>query len=320
MSQAVSKDNNIVDNKIVRLQPSRMPIAKDIANEYGITAPDWRVLTEQIFPSAKSPEAIFMALSYCKKRNLDIFKKPVHIVPMYSSAKKAMVETVWPGISEIRTTATRTGSYAGISEAEFGPIITKKFTKINQDQGGNEVVGFTKEVSFPEWCRITVFRIVKGQKCEFHAKVYWLEAYASLSKSDVPNEMWTRRAFGQLEKVTEAAALRKAFPEEVGNDYAAEEMDGRALVIDEQITIEPVKKVAPPPPKKPIEAKAIEVEQEELSLAQFFEEFEAAISQVNSRDDIEQIIADMDVERICANDMDVIEKITQRRIDQLESI
>ena len=77
---------------------------------------------------------------------------------------------------------------------------------------------------------------------------------------------------------------------------------------------------APPPPKKTIEAKAIEVEQEEPSLAQFFAEFEAAISQVNSRDDIEQIIADMDVERICADDMDVIEKITQRRIDQLESI
>jgi hypothetical protein len=48
--------------------------------------------------------------------------------------------------------------------------------------------------------------------------------------------MWRRRTRGQLDKCAEAAALRAAFPEELGNDYSAEEMEGQ--VIDH----------APPPP------------------------------------------------------------------------
>ena len=34
---------------------------------------------------------------------------------------------------------------------------------------------------------------------------------------------------GQLDKAAEAAALRAAFPEELGNDYAAEEMEGQVI-------------------------------------------------------------------------------------------
>jgi hypothetical protein len=44
-----------------------------------------------------------------------------------------------------------------------------------------------------------------------------------------PNEMWKKRPRGQLEKCAEAAALRAAFPEELGNDYAAEEMAGQIV-------------------------------------------------------------------------------------------
>ena len=35
--------------------------------------------------------------------------------------------------------------------------------------------------------------------------------------------MWKTRKYAQLEKCTEAAALRSAFPEEIGNDYIGEE-------------------------------------------------------------------------------------------------
>ena len=108
-------------NAIAQIQPSRLPIAPAVAKEFNLQPTEWRVLVDQIFPAAKSVEAVMMALAYCRKRNLDIFKKPVHIVPMWSSAKKQMVETVWPGIAEIRTTAARTGEYAGIDEVEFGP-------------------------------------------------------------------------------------------------------------------------------------------------------------------------------------------------------
>jgi len=55
--------------------------------------------------------------------------------------------------------------------------------------------------------------------------VRWLEVYARESHDSLaPNSMWQRRPWGQLEKCAEAAALRAALPEEIGGDYAAEEV------------------------------------------------------------------------------------------------
>ncbi len=233
-------------NAIATIQPSRLPIAPSIAKEFDIQPTEWRVLVDQIFPAAKSVEAVMMALAYCRKRNLDIFKKPVHIVPMWSTAKKAMVETVWPGIAEIRTTAARTGEYAGIDAVEFGPMRERTFTGTVGKGDREETV--TKKVAFPEWASVVVYRIVAGQKSAYHAKVFWEETFATVGKSDVPNDMWAKRPRGQLDKCVEAAALRKAFPEELGNTYAAEEMEGRTI---DGVAVEHAAAPKPPVPPAP---------------------------------------------------------------------
>lgn len=207
-------------------QPARLPYHPAIEQRFQIDKGQWKVLVEAIFPAAKSVDAIVMALTYCKSRNLDPFKRPVHIVPMWDSARGGYVETVWPGISELRTTASRTKGYAGCDEAEFGP---EKTTEIEGrvKRNGNWETAKVK-VTFPDWCRLTVYRIVDGQKCKFVGpKVKWLETYATQGASDLPNKMWEERPEGQLEKCAEAAALRRAFPEEIGNELTAEEMIGR---------------------------------------------------------------------------------------------
>lgn len=215
---------------IARLAASRMPIVGSLAKEFDVTPDQWRVLVDQIFPAARTVEAIGMALAYCRARNLDIYKRPVHIVPMYSSALKRMVETVWPGIAEIRTTAHRTGNYAGIDPVKWGEIFERTFveyvdTEMPGEQRRNEIV-----VEFPEYAEVTVYRMVEGQRMPFTAQVFWEESYATRGRgSDIPNEMWMRRVRGQLAKCVEAAALRMAFPEELGNIYAAEEMEGKTI-------------------------------------------------------------------------------------------
>ena len=83
----------------------------------------------------------------------------------------------------------------------------------------------------------------------YHAKVYWEETYASIGKTDIPNDMWGKRPRGQLDKCVEAAALRKAFPEELGNTYAAEEMEGRT--IDGLVVDHAAAAPRPAPPKPP---------------------------------------------------------------------
>ncbi|MGY6274005.1 phage recombination protein Bet [Methylomonas sp. MgM2] len=205
-----------------------LPMPMAAQQGYGISEQSWKVLTEVTFPTAKTPEAILMALDYCKARKLDIFKKPVHIVPMWSAALGRNVETVWPSIMEIQTTASRTGVWAGMDRPAWGPDVTKTFTGRYKDDN-EQWQESSVTVTFPEWVAVTVYRIVAGKRCAFTEEVYWLEAYSTAGgkNSQVPTAMWIKRPKGQLAKCGKAASLRAAFPEECG--YAAEEMDGKTL-------------------------------------------------------------------------------------------
>lgn len=222
--------------------------------EFGIGPAEWRVLVDAIFPTAKTIEGVVTALAYCRARNLDIMKRPVHVVPMWNSKLGREVETVWPGISELRTTATRTNLYAGKDETQFGPEVLREFS------GEVRGKGMLVKVTFPAWAQVTVYRLVGGQRCAFVGpKVFWLESYARRGKSEVPNDMWEKRPFGQLDKCAEAAALRTAFPEEIGNELTAEEMQGR----ETDITPTPVEITAPSPPpaeEQPVEGEVVDDE------------------------------------------------------------
>ncbi|MBD9361596.1 phage recombination protein Bet [Methylomonas fluvii] len=220
-----------------------LPMPVTAQQSYGLSEQSWKVLTEVTFPTAKTPEAILMALDYCKARKLDIFKKPVHIVPMWSAALGRNVETVWPSIMEIQTTASRTGVWAGMDRPVWGPDVTKTFTGRYKDDN-EQWQESSVTVTFPEWVAVTVYRIVAGKRCAFTEEVYWLEAYSTAGgkNSQVPTAMWIKRPKGQLAKCGKAASLRSAFPEECG--YAAEEMDGKTLddivdatVIDGEATV-----------------------------------------------------------------------------------
>lgn len=196
------------------------------------------VMRASLYPGAK-PDSIRMVMGYCAARNLDPLRKPVHIVPMWvkepGSDKGAMQDVVMPGIALYRIEAARTGEYAGKSEPIFGPMQTQKLANV--------------EVSFPLWCKVTVYRMVNGQRCEFTALEYWLENYAAAKRdTDAPNAMWKKRAFGQLAKCAEAQALRMAFPEATGGEATAEEMEGKVL--------EPraVENLAAAPAPEPVEA------------------------------------------------------------------
>lgn len=193
------------------INPPRLPWHPGIKQQYGIDQGQWRSLVSAIYPNAETTESVILALSYCKSRNLDVMKRPVHIVAIWSTAENRMIESVWPGIGELRTTAHRTGSYAGKDETLFGDDIDVEVGSLS--------------MTFPEWAQVTVYRIVQGQRVPFTGpKVYWLETYANKKRGDAtPNQMWADRPRGQIEKCAEAAALRAAFPEEIG--YCGEELE-----------------------------------------------------------------------------------------------
>jgi hypothetical protein len=106
---------------------------------------------------------------------------------------------------------------------QWGPDVTQTF------EGRTKQGPVKATVTFPEWCSVTVHRIVHGQRCAFTETVYWLESFAAIGRSGVPNDMWQKRPRGQLLKCCKAAVLRTAFPECA--DYAAEEMEGRDIKV-----------------------------------------------------------------------------------------
>jgi phage recombination protein Bet len=215
-------------------------------NEYlvsrGIDESTWGALCNSVYPGAK-PESIVMAVDYCKARNLDIMLKPVHLVPMSIkfNGQSVMRDVPMPGVGLYRIQASRSGDYAGADEPIFGPLITQDFE--GTDFNKNKI---TETITYPEWCKYTVYKLIGDRVVSFSAKEYWIENYATQSKySKMPNSMWAKRIHGQLAKCTEAQALRKAWPE-IGQEPSAEEMEGKHYVERE---INPVSKSSEPEKK-----------------------------------------------------------------------
>lgn len=203
------------ENHLPAIAAPRLPYHPMIEERFGIDRASWRALVEAVFPNASNVNSVIMALSYCRARRLDPFKRVVHIVPIWNKDLGRMIDTVWPGIGELRTTAFRTNEYAGRDRTVFGPDITRKIGSV--------------DMTFPEWAQVSVYRVIKGQRVEFAGpQVYWLETYATIKRSDdTPNDMWQNRPRGQIDKCAEAAALRAAFPEEIGGEYIPEELQHR---------------------------------------------------------------------------------------------
>lgn len=167
----------------------RLPFHPKITERFSnVDKSAWKVLCEAIFPTATEADSIVLALAYCRARGLDVFKRVIHIVPIWNKQLGKMVDTIWPGIGELRTTAHRTGTYAGCDETTFGPMLRERLG--------------TVEMEFPEWAQVVVYKLMGGTRVPFVGpKVYWKETYATFKRGDdTPNDMWMNRPRGQLEK------------------------------------------------------------------------------------------------------------------------
>lgn len=194
------------------------------------------VLQSSLYPGA-TIGSVQMVLNYCAAAGLDPMQKPVHIVPIWDSKAKQMRDVVMPGIGLYRTQAARSGNYAGVSDAEYGPDVTEKLGGV--------------EITYPTWCKVSVKRLLpNGQVAEFSATERWKENYAvkgGADKSIAPNAMWQKRPYAQLAKCAEAQALRKAFPE-FGSAATADEMEGKEIDMGAAEVVAETTKALPPYP------------------------------------------------------------------------
>ena len=162
--------------------------------------------------------ALFMAQA--QRMGLDPFVKQIYLV------KRGDKATIQVGIDGYRLVADRTGKYAGNDDPEF-----------------EYVTGSER----PHLARVTVWKIVQGQRCAFTATARWSE-YVPSEKQD---HMWRKMPHVMLAKVAEALALRKAFPAELSDTYVDAEMDQAdddrpVPAVTQSQPVRPARKPGPP--------------------------------------------------------------------------
>src|SRR3546814_13865196 len=91
MSNAVTQQQTRQPGTEVAISGARLPYPKGVEERFGVDRAGWRALVDAVFPAAKTPDSIILALSYCKARKLDPFKRVVHIVPVWDSQQKRKI-------------------------------------------------------------------------------------------------------------------------------------------------------------------------------------------------------------------------------------
>ncbi len=145
-------------------------------------------LRTEICPDA-TDDQINYYLRVAQSRGVDPFSGLLYMQRRFNKQANKWKCSVQPTVDGSRFFAARAGEYAGSDEPEFD----------------------SEDGDTPKWCRVTVYRQIKGSRCAFTAKCRFKEFVPA-----PPNDFqWKSKPYHMLSKVTEVQALRKGFPESV---------------------------------------------------------------------------------------------------------
>lgn len=144
-----------------------------------------------------------MFMYHCQRTGLDPFLKQVHAVKRYDRDLERNVMSIQTGIDGFRVIAERTRRYAPGRETVFA-----------YDKNGN---------LFSATAYVKKYTEIDGTWHEIASMALYAE-FVQKKRDGNPVRMWRDMPHVMLSKVAEAAALRKAFPAELGGMYVAEEM------------------------------------------------------------------------------------------------
>ena len=146
--------------------------------------------------------SFILFIEICKRRRLDPFSRQIYLTKRRNKDGGYDLAFV-TSIDALRLIAQRSGCCAGIDDVVFS---------------GRVRIG---DIEAPAVAASTVNKLVGGQRCAFAASARWSEFYPE-GRSGF---LWRKMPHVMLGKVAEAAALRKAFPQDLSGLYSPEEMD-----------------------------------------------------------------------------------------------
>lgn len=187
--------------------------------------------------SEATDDELKLFIMVCERSGLDPFREQIRAIKRWDSSQKKDVMTIQTGIMGFRLIAQR-------SKARGGPEYKGQTHPLWYDEKGN-------------WHDLWLqdkppFAAKVGVHVEGFAEPMWgIAEYKRLVQrrtDGTPNVFWEKGAAFQLAKCAEAAAIRKAFPEDTSAIYLEEEMGaGEEIEITPPISVEEAKKALSPP-------------------------------------------------------------------------
>jgi phage recombination protein Bet len=157
-----------------------------------------QMLLKTFLGGATRDEAMVL-METVRRRRLDPFSRQVYFIKRWDSAKREEVWAIQTSIDGLRSIAERTGKYDGQDEPEYG-----------KDEAG-------------EFCKVKVYR-KDWSPNRYAMGIAYLAEFIQKKKDGGVTSFWARMPRLMLAKCAEALAIRKAFPEDTGGLYIAEEM------------------------------------------------------------------------------------------------
>lgn len=173
------------------------------------------LIRNQIAPDA-TPEELMLFLQVASSRGLDPFRKHIYAVARWDSQKRKNVTAYQVSIDGLRLIAERSGKYEG----QVGPFWC------GSDGIWHDV---WLQDTPPLAAKIGVLKA--GFREPLFATARY-STYVQTTREGKPTKFWASMPEVMIAKVAEAAALRRAFPEEAGGLYVTEEMDQADNPID----------------------------------------------------------------------------------------
>lgn len=185
-----------------------------IQPDQAMWTPHQRAVLASLGVAADCPNAVLAGyLHLCQKRGLDPFLKQVYLVGRRQKQRDGSYATVYTpqtGIDGFRVLAQRAARRAGI-EYEYEDTVWFA------PDGSQHEVWLGEQP--PAAAKVAV---IKNGKRFSGVALY--SAYVDTDKDGNPKNRWKTDPAGMTAKCAEAQALRKAFPEDLGDLYTDDEM------------------------------------------------------------------------------------------------